>query len=96
VCEGFGGGFGFERVGVGKLPVNVAAVVGSGLNGEVEDCGGAVGREADGPGLLGAVFAGGFFGGREGLVLVGLGFVDGLGDALNLNSEVPFSISGKT
>ena len=63
--EGLGGGFGLRGVLVLEAPVDLAGLVGSGFDGEVEDLGGVVGVGADGPALGDLELALGLLGGGE-------------------------------
>ncbi len=63
--EGLGGGFGLGGVLVFEAPVDLAGLVGSGFDGEVEDLCGVVGGGADGPALDDLEFALGLLGGGE-------------------------------
>ena len=68
--EGFGGGFGLGGVFVFEAPVDLAGLVGSGFDGEVEDFCGVIGGGADGPALDDLELALGLLGRREFVDLV--------------------------
>ncbi len=63
--EGFGGCFGLRGVLVFEAPVDLAGLVGSGFNGDVEDFGGVGGVGSDGPALGDLELAQGFLGSIE-------------------------------
>ena len=81
--EGLGGDLGLGGVLVFEGPVDLAGLVGSGFDGEVEGLCGVVGGGADGPALGDLELTLGLFGGGQLLLLVGLDGADVLVFALD-------------